>query len=173
MFGSISYSDIWLGRCQCNRHCGALYQRRNGEKNRGICKFTCQILVLVLQNTSRVLLWLLILAGLWGALGVSYTTITGTARCPDIVDIPICYLVGLGYLSMLAAQVVAPAKLKNRLFYPGWAIVFLVAVLGTGFELSIGDACPRSGSGVPLCYFSILLSIAIILFYRFSVRTPE
>ena len=128
--------------------------------------------MVVLHNASRVILWLLILAGLWGALRVSYTTITGTARCPDIVDIPLCYLVGIGYLSMLAAQVVAPAKWKNRLFYPGWAMVFLVAVLGTGFELSIGDACPRSGSGVPLCYFSLVLSIAIILLYRFPARAP-
>ena len=124
-----------------------------------------------LHNASRVILWLLIIAGLWGALRVSYTTITGTARCPDLVNIPICYLVGIGYLSMLAAQVASPGKLKNRLFYPAWALVFLIAASGTGLEITVGNACPKNSGGVPLCYFSFVLSIAIIFFYVFTSNT--
>lgn len=118
-----------------------------------------------LHNVYRVILWLLIIAGLWGALRVSYTTITGTARCPDVIDIPICYLVGIGYISMLASQVVTGGKLKNLLFYPAWAVVFVVAALGSGFELSVGNICPRSGGGVPMCYFSLALCVAIIIFF--------
>ena len=124
-----------------------------------------------LHNISRVILWLLIIAGLWGALRVSYTTITGSARCPDLVNIPICHLVGIGYLAMLAAQVASPGKLKNRLFYPAWTLVFLIAATGTGFEIAVGNACPRNSSEVPLCYFSFVLSIAIIFFYVFTSNT--
>ncbi len=60
------------------------------------------------------------------------------------MNIPICYLVGIGYLSMLAAQVASPGKLKNRLFYPAWALVFLIAASGTGLEVSI----PRQSRGL-------------------------
>ena len=102
---------------------------------------------------------------------MSYTTITGTAPCPDLVDIPICYLVGIGYTSMLAAQFASPGKLKNRLFYPAWALVFLIAVLGTGSEIAVGNVCPRSSSGGPLCYFSLALCVAIIFFYMFTSNT--
>ena len=123
------------------------------------------------HHISRAILWLLIIAGLWGALRVSYTTLTGTAPCPDLAGLPICYLVAIGYLAMLAAQVLSPGKLKSRLFYPGWALVFLIAVLGTGSELAIGDVCPRSGSGMPLCYFSLALCLAIMLFYWFTSRS--
>ena len=125
----------------------------------------------VLHNISRVILWLLILAGLWGALRVSYTTITGTARCPDFASIPICYLVGTGYLSMLAAQVVSTGKLKMFLFYPAWSLVFAIAALGTGLEVTRGDVCPRNSSGVPLCYFSLSLCVAIFLLYLFTSNT--
>ena len=109
--------------------------------------------------------------GLWGALSVSYTTITGTARCPDLVIIPICYLISIGYLSILVAQIVSPQKLKRRLFYPAWTLVFLVAVSGTGFEIAVGNTCPRNSSGVPLCYFSLALSISIIFFYQLTINT--
>ena len=125
----------------------------------------------VLHNIARVILWLLILAGLWGALRVSYTTITGTARCPDFASVPICYLVGTGYLSMLAAQVASSGRLKNYLFYPAWTLVFVIAALGTGFEVANGNVCPRNSSGVPLCYFSFILCVAIFLFYLFTSNT--
>jgi hypothetical protein len=124
----------------------------------------------ILHNASRVILWLLIIAGLWGALRVSYTTITGTARCPDFMDIPICYLVGIGYLSMLAAQVATPGKVKNRLFYPAWALVFVIAAFGAGLEITTGNTCPRSNGGVPLCYFSFVLCVAIFLLYIFTSK---
>ncbi len=127
-----------------------------------------------LHNAARVILWLLIIAGLWGALSVSYSTITGTAPCPGLAGIPICYLVSIGYLSILAAQVVSPQKLKSRLFYPAWALVFLIAVSGTGFEIAVGNTCPRNSSGVPLCYFSFALCVAILVFYVFTskIRVP-
>lgn len=127
--------------------------------------------MLVLYKASRVILWFLIIVGSWGALLVSYTTITGTARCPDFVGIPICYLVGIGYISMLVAQAVSPGKLKNCLFYPGWVLVFLIAVLGTGFEISVDNICPRSSSGVPMCYFSFVMCIVIIIVYKFTSNT--
>jgi hypothetical protein len=110
-------------------------------------------------------------AGLWGALRVSYTTITDTAPCPDFMDIPICYLVSIGYLSMLAAQVASPGKLKNRLFYPAWALVFIIAAFGAGLEITTGNTCPKNSSGVPLCYFSFVLCVAIIIFYIFISNT--
>ena len=117
-------------------------------------------------NASRGALWLLILAGLWGALQVSYSTVTGTAPCPDLVMIPACYPVSLGYLCMLAAQVTPPVKLSRGLFFVGWTLVFLIAATGTGFEITVGETCPRSNSGVPLCYFSLAFCIAIPLLYR-------
>ena len=121
-----------------------------------------------LYHASRAILWLLIIAGLWSALRVSYTTITGSAPCPDLLAIPACYLVSLGYTFMLVALFVSSRPLKNRLFYLAWTLVFLIAVLGTGFELALGDACPRSSSGVPLCYFSLAFCAAIFLLYLFT-----
>jgi hypothetical protein len=72
---------------------------------------------------------------------------------------------------MLAAQIVSPGQLKNRLFYPAWGLVFLIAASGTGFEMAVGNACPRNSSGVPLCYFSLALSISIIFSHLLIINT--
>jgi hypothetical protein len=72
---------------------------------------------------------------------------------------------------MLAAQAASPGKFKDRIFYPAWALVFLIAASGTGLEIAVGNACPRNSSEVPLCYFSFALSIAIIFFYIFTANT--
>ena len=126
----------------------------------------------VLQGAFRITLWLLIIAGLGGALRVSYATVTGTAPCPDVAAIPVCYLVAIGYVSMLAAQLASPGPLREKLFYPAWALVFMIALVGTGVEITVGNTCPQSNSGVPLCYFSLALSGAIILFYRLQPASP-
>jgi len=125
----------------------------------------------VLHGASRLALWLLLIAGLGSALQVSYSTITRSAPCPDFLAIPICYLVALGYISMFVAQFVSSRHLQTRLFYPAWALVFLIALLGTGFELTQGNACPRSSGGVPMCYFSLAFCAAIFLLYLFTSNT--
>jgi len=116
----------------------------------------------------RIFLWVLICVGLWSALSLSYTTLTGSAPCPDAAGFPVCYLVAIGYAAMLTAQVLPTAKFRHVVFFPAWVLVFLIAALGTGFELTVGNTCPRNSSGVPQCYFSLAFCIAIILLYLVS-----
>ena len=118
-----------------------------------------------LRYSIRAGLWLLILAGLWSGMRISYTTLTGSAPCPDAAGIPICYAVTLGYLSMLCAQLPMRARSSQWLFFPGWALVALIALVGTGAELIAGDVCPKSGSGTPMCFFSLAFSVLIGTLY--------
>jgi hypothetical protein len=108
--------------------------------------------------------------GLWGGFSVSYETATGGNPCPDMLGLPICYLVSVGYLSMLASQLVSTKSLKAKLFYSGWFVVFVIAALGVGFELYIVDVCPKHSLGLPLCYVSFSLCVFILIFYRLSLR---
>jgi len=94
---------------------------------------------------------------------VSYKTITGTAPCPNILTIPVCYLVGVGYFLMLLAQTGLFYPLRNKIFYCGWGVVFGIACIGVGLELSIGDICPKSSAGMPLCYISFAFCLAIVI----------
>jgi hypothetical protein len=120
----------------------------------------------VVHHTIKLFLYLLIVIGLWGAISVSYSTIMNIEPCPDFLHLPMCYLVSIGYFSMLSAQFVSNIRLKNRLFYSGWILTFLIAGLGVGFELIAGDICPKSAGGLPLCYVSFALCVLIFILYR-------
>jgi hypothetical protein len=119
-----------------------------------------------LRVIFRGTLGLLIAVGLWSSLRLSYLTVTATAPCPSILWIPLCYLAAIGYLSMLASQMPPFGKLKSRLFYPAWAMVFLIAVSGSSAEILVGDACPRTDGGLPMCYISLAFCAAIFALYR-------
>ena len=46
-----------------------------------------------------------------------------------------------------------------------WALVFLIALVGTSAELVAGDVCPKSSSGMPLCFFSLAFCAFILVLY--------
>ena len=121
--------------------------------------------MIALSYLVKTSLWLLVLGGLWGGVRVSHATLTGAAPCPDAAGVPICYAVTLGYLAMLIALFPVPERVRIGLFYPAWALVALIAITGTGFELVAGNVCPRNDGGTPMCYFSLALCMAIIMLY--------
>ncbi len=117
----------------------------------------------MLGSVSKILLWLLLATGLYGALSVSYTTITGTAPCPDVQGLPVCFVVAIGYLMMVASLFMLNKAWKKRIFLSGWLVVFLIAVTGTLLEVMNGNTCPQSADGLPLCYVSLTLCVLILV----------
>ena len=105
----------------------------------------------------RFMLWLLLLVGLYGALSVSYTTLSGGTPCPELSGIRVCYLVTLAYSMMIASMLVRHPVGSLGLFVAGWLIAFGFAALGSFFQVTRGDTCPVSSSGLPLCYASLFL----------------
>lgn len=111
----------------------------------------------------KILLGLLLATGLYGALSVSYTTITGTTPCPDVQGLPVCFVVTIGYVMMVASLFILNFGWKKRIFLSGWLVVFLIAVTGTLLEVINGNTCPQSADGLPLCYVSLTFSILILV----------
>jgi hypothetical protein len=126
-----------------------------------------------LRVVFRGTLGLLIVVGLWSSLRLSYLTVTATAPCPSILWVPLCYLAAIGYLCMFAAQMPPLGKLKSRLFYPAWALVFFIAASGSGVEIFVGDTCPRTAGGVPMCYISLGFCAAILLLYQLELWSQK
>ena len=124
-------------------------------------------------NLARVILFGLIALGLYGAASVSYSTITGTAPCPTVGFIPACYIVFIGYLLMLIASAATLFIKRQRysIFFCGWTPVFLLAFFGSIFEVINGNTCPKSGSGLALCYVSLSFALVIAGLYIFLIKT--
>ena len=83
-------------------------------------------------------LLLLIGIGFWGGLSVSYANLTGAQACPHLAGLAICYVVAVAYGSMLVSLFLRHTVLHHAMFFVAWGVSFLIAMLGSGLELSRG-----------------------------------
>lgn len=127
----------------------------------------------IVRKVLHLSLMILVVLGLWGALNVSFNTLTGKLPCPDVIGVPICYLVSVGYFLMLLSSLFSASKITNKLFYSGWGLVFVIALFGVISEIAIGGICPRSEHGIPLCYLSLALCLVIVGLYIVNDRFKE
>ena len=125
----------------------------------------------MINNLLKAILFGFLAMGLYGATSVSYTTITSTAPCPAVGFIPACFIVFTGYLLMLAATI--SLNLRHQLhwlFLVGWTPVFLLAFVGSIFEISNGATCPKSSTGLALCHVSLSFAVVVATLYGFLVK---
>ena len=121
----------------------------------------------------KVILLGLLAVGLYGAASVSYSTITGTTPCPTVGFVPACFVVFTGYLFMLIATVIMHQRRLHWLFLVGWVPVFLLAFVGSVFEISSGATCPKSNSGLALCYVSLSFAVVVAGLYFFLIKSRQ
>ena len=128
------------------------------------------------MKMSRVLdvvLCLILFFGFFGAAKVSYDNLSGNA-CPAFAGIPICYVVLVAYALMIAGLAIKERHCKHYFFSTGWAVAFVIALLGSLAELFAGGGvCPSTGSsgirgattGIPMCYISLGFLIVVLLLF--------
>ncbi len=111
----------------------------------------------------HLLLWTLLLLGLFGAMSVSYEHLSGQEACPKLSIVPVCLVVCLGYLLMVTSQIRFNTAIRIGLFYAGWYPVFIIATVGAAMELYYSDICPKGTGGLPLCYVSFALCMLVLM----------
>ena len=117
-----------------------------------------------LSRLLRVLLLIACLAVLAGIVPISVTHFHTGDACPMLGPIPACYVVSVAYAAMAAAALVWWRNLK-WLFFLGAAPVILLAATGTTLELGGVPTCPRSETGWPLCYTSLMVGVGLLALY--------
>lgn len=110
----------------------------------------------------RIIIAALALFGFIGVVPVSLAEFSSGGACPHLGPIPACHLVLLAYGTALLTV------LHSRLWSPwvfllAWFPIFALAATGSGLEFLGHDTCPKTTGGIPKCYFSLGLAIALVL----------
>jgi hypothetical protein len=118
--------------------------------------------------------WLLFTLAIFGVVGVAPIALqqwTGASACPALGPVPACYVALVGY-SLVAVSVFFEGRVRLAVFLAGFIPIFALAATGSGLELLGQNACPKSTTGTPLCYYSLALaiSLAVLFFLERSVR---
>ena len=114
----------------------------------------------------RIIIGGLAMVGLVGVLPVSLNELMAGGACPHLGPVPACHLVSLAYATVLFS-VLHRRLWKPPLFILAWAPIFLLAAAGSGLELLGQGTCPKTEGGVPKCFFSLALAIALFIPFVF------
>ncbi len=119
-------------------------------------------------------LWALVIFGLVSVLKVSIDNFSGASACPNLLSMPVCYVVTGAYALMLGSLLINHNGCKHHFFCAGWGVAFVIALFASLAEMfGGGGVCPSSGgglragsaAGIPLCYISLAILVVILVLF--------
>lgn len=84
--------------------------------------------------------------------------------CPELLGIPACYII-FGFVIL---AFFAHFTKNSKLFYVAASIPFVIAVIASTMQFFGNAECPKTDSGIPMCYLSFLFFTAIISLKYYS-----
>ncbi len=99
---------------------------------------------------------------LWGTMNLVWNQYSNGDICPPIFGIPACYII----LACILAAIISHTcilKDKHLLFSLGSGVAILFATVGSVGNLFEVLACPKTSSGIPMCYISFAMFGSLIL----------
>ena len=115
---------------------------------------------------KNIFYWLttaVLLFAIYGAGNLSLNDFNGAIVCPKIGGIPACYLVLLFFVLGAMSHFIKHT-FSNKAFFFFIGTPGLLALFASVKELNIPHTCPQTSSGIPMCYISLGLCTAILLF---------
>jgi len=102
--------------------------------------------------------------GLIGALNLGYTQfLTGTA-CPNLGPVPACYIMlGIFVGLFVGTLFMNRWKFLQIIFALCLIAALYISSLASFKQITVGNTCPLSEGGIPLCYFASTLFISILI----------
>ena len=120
----------------------------------------------------RVIVAVLALIGLISVLPVSLAELSTGDACPHLGTLPACHLVSLAY-AMVFLTVLHRRLWNPWVFLISWLPIFALAATGSGLELMGHETCPKTESGIPKCFFSLGLAVALLIPFLINIAKSK
>lgn len=124
-----------------------------------------------MKTLLQAIIILITLLAIYGTFGLALNEWERGNICPKILGIRACYIVLLCFVVAFISSVIPHTNAKwVYFFFVGF--VTIIATTGTVGEILEITKCPRTGTGIPMCYISfgicfalMTLKIAVLRFY--------
>ncbi|EDM44608.1 hypothetical protein SCB49_13590 [unidentified eubacterium SCB49] len=119
-------------------------------------------------NSALILLFVL---SILGASSLVYNEFVNNSICPKILNIPACYIIMVCFIIPLLGHLL---KWNNVIYFIGTGLAFSIALYGTITQLLEIVQCPKTATGIPMCFISlsIFTSLIIIKTLLLNIKTP-
>ena len=110
----------------------------------------------------------LVLYATYGSFNLSLNDWKKKNVCPKIATIPACYIVFVCFF-IAGISHVLNTVLAIQVFFVFIGIPAIIALIGTITELSGTTICPKTKSGIPMCYISLGFCIVLLVIKFYSL----
>ncbi len=112
-----------------------------------------------ISKLTGILIPLVFIFGIWGTSRLVFNEFTNGSICPTIAGIPACYIIALCLLIPFVSHLL---KWNNSIYFIGTGIAFGIALFGTISQILELTQCPKTASGIPMCFISLALFTTLI-----------
>jgi len=102
----------------------------------------------------------ILIIGVYGAGGLVVEEFKTGEGCPKIMGIPMCLVILFCFLVPLIVHLL---KKKNVLYFLFTGLAGSIALMASVMQLLGYAECPKTASGTPMCYYSLLLFSSLIV----------
>jgi len=123
------------------------------------------------MKSNKILFWiisLLFIIGILGAGGLVLAEIQTGDGCPKFGPVPACLIILICFILPFISHI---TQKWNSIYFIFTSIAAIIALVASIMQ-SIGKAeCPKTGTGVPMCYLSLLIFSTLIILKKIQLKT--
>ena len=111
---------------------------------------------------------IILIIGLLGTGGLVIEEFKTGNSCPKIAQIPMCLVILICFIIPLIVHVL---KKWNVLYFLFTGFAGSIALVASIMQFSGNGECPKTTSGTPMCYYSLLLFSSLIILKIYHLKT--
>jgi phosphatidylserine synthase len=110
----------------------------------------------------------ILIIGLFGAGGLVVEEFKTGEGCPKIMHIPMCLVILICFIVPLIAHLL---KKWNVVYFLFTGLAGSIALVASIMQFTGNAECPKTASGTPMCYYSLLLFNSLIILKIYHLKS--
>ncbi len=112
----------------------------------------------------------ILLIGLSGAGGLVIEEFNTGEGCPKIMNIPMCLVILICFIIPFIMHLL---KKWNAIYFLFTGIATGIALIGSIMQVTGNSECPKTATGTPMCYYSLLIFSSLIILKLYSLKLDK
>ncbi|MBF8150592.1 hypothetical protein ITJ86_11835 [Winogradskyella sp. F6397] len=124
----------------------------------------------MLKQITYYSILVILIIGLFGSGALVLEEFKTGEGCPKLLHVPMCLVVFICFTIPLVAHLF---KKWNVLYYVFTGLAGSIALVASIMQFTGHAECPKTASGTPMCYYSLVLFSSLILLKIYHLKTNK
>jgi len=122
------------------------------------------------KKLAYYIILVILLIGIYGAGDLVLEEFKTGEGCPKIMSVPVCLIVLICFIIPLIVHLL---KRWNALFFLFTGLAGSIALIASMMQFIEKGQCPKTDSGIPMCYYSLIMFSSLIVLKVISIKNKN